>query len=102
MEFSTPSLLCLENSNTCFDDSPSMWDHKNLNFNNQCLITNNLGSEPIVGFLVLSDEIVWCLVEREKEHLPHCDYLNRLSGGDMDLITLRNEALEWISKVCSF
>lgn len=95
------SLLCLENKNICFDDlecnaaigswiSPSR-DHKNLNFNSH-------GSEPFVGFLILSDETVGLMVEKEKEHLPRDDYLKRLSSGDLDL-SVRKEALDWIWKV---
>ncbi|KAJ1442146.1 Cyclin-like [Sesbania bispinosa] len=102
------SLLCLESSSTCFDDlecdaadgSPS-WDHKNLNFINQCLTKDNHGSEPIVGFLVQSDETVRFLFEREREHLPRDDYLKRLRSGDLDL-SVRREALDWIWKAHAY
>ncbi|XP_061336799.1 cyclin-D4-1-like [Gastrolobium bilobum] len=100
----TSSLLCLENENICFDDlecsaadgSP-YWDHKNVNFNNQCLSNDNLGSEPMVGFLVPSDETVELLVEREREHLPRDDYLKRLRNGDLNL-SVRRDAVDWIWK----
>lgn len=116
----TLSLMCMENSSTCFDDlecngfadGSSSWDHKNVNFNNQCLSKDkdNNGSleeqqqqQPFVAFLVQSenddDETVGFLVEREREHLPRHDYLKRLRGGDLDL-GVRSEALEWIWKVC--
>ena len=107
----TSSLLCLENNNTCFDDfecsaadgsgiSPS-WDHKNLNFNDQCLSgDNHHGSEPFMGFVVQSDETVGVMVEREREYLPRDDYLRRLRSGDLDL-SGRREALDWIWKVVS-
>lgn len=89
----------------CFDDwegnaadgSPS-WDHKKRKFNNLCLISDNHGSKPFMGFLTHSDEYVGFLIEREKEHLPRDDYLMRLRSGDLDL-GARMEALELISKV---
>jgi len=103
----TSSLLCLENNDMCFDDfecnvadeSPS-WDHKNPNFNNQCLIEDNLGSEHVLDSPVLSDEIVLGLIGKEREHLPRDDYLERLLGGDLDL-SVRSQALDWIWKVGS-
>lgn len=98
------SLLCLENKNMCFDDfgynaaigswiSP-YWDHKNLNFDKD----SHHGSEPFVGFLVLSDETVVLMVDREKEHLPRDDYLKKLRSGDLEL-SVRKEALDLIWKV---
>lgn len=96
----TSSLLCLENNDMCFDDfdcniadeSP-YWDRKNPNFNNQCLIEDNLGLDSPV----LSDEIVLGLVGKERDHLPRDDYLQRLLGGDLDL-SVRRQALDWIWK----
>ncbi|KAK7317661.1 hypothetical protein RJT34_02083 [Clitoria ternatea] len=104
----TSSLMCLENSDTCFDgfecdvadESPS-WDHKNLNFMNQCLIKENHGSELVLGSIVLSDETVLHLVEREREHLPRDDYLRRLRSGDM-VLSVRREALDWICKARAY
>ncbi|WVZ26577.1 hypothetical protein V8G54_005121 [Vigna mungo] len=101
----TSSLLCLENNDMCFDDfecnvadeSPS-WDHKNPNFNNQCLIEDNLGSEHVLDSPVLSDEIVLGLIGKERELLPRDDYLERLLGGDLDLSVRRRQALDWIWK----
>ncbi|PIN15382.1 G1/S-specific cyclin D [Handroanthus impetiginosus] len=40
------------------------------------------------------------MVEREKEHLPRDDYLNRLRNGELD-ISLRKNALHWIFKACT-
>jgi len=103
----TSSLLCLENNDMCFDDfecnvadeSP-FWDHKNPNFNNQCLIEDNLGSEHVLDSPVPSDEIVLGLVGKERDHFPRDDYLERLLGGDLDL-SVRKQALDWIWKVGS-
>ncbi|TKY58705.1 Cyclin-D3-1 protein [Spatholobus suberectus] len=104
----TSSLLCLENNDTCFDEfecnvadgSPS-WDHKNLNFNNQCLIKDNHGSKHFLDFLVQSDETVLGLIGKEREHLPRDDYLKRLLSGDLDL-SVRREALDWIWKAHAY
>ncbi|KAG4921425.1 hypothetical protein GLYMA_18G145600v4 [Glycine max] len=104
----TSTLLSLENNATCFDefdcnvaDESLSWDHKHLNFNNQCLIKDNHGSEHFWDFSVLSDETVMDLVGRESEHLPHVGYLKRLLSGDLDL-SVRNEALDWIWKAHAY
>ncbi|KAL5165767.1 Cyclin-D4-1 [Glycine soja] len=104
----TSTLLCLENNDTCFDefdcnvaDESLSWDHKHLNFNNQCLIKDNYGSEHFWDFSVQSDETVMSLVGRESEHLPHVGYLKRLLSGDLDL-SVRNEALDWIWKAHAY
>lgn len=86
-----PDLLCDEETNDlCFDDpllhlQPS--DHQS---------TGGLESQEM---LLTDESLVW-MVEREKEHLPRNDYLNRLRTGDLDL-SLRKEALDWIFKACS-
>ncbi|RYR65210.1 hypothetical protein Ahy_A03g011170 isoform A [Arachis hypogaea] len=90
----TSSLMCLENNNTCFDDfecSAADGYHKKLNFNDD-------GSEPFVGFLVLSDETFGVMVEKEIEFLPTDDYLRRILGGDLDF-GVRRDALDWICKL---
>lgn len=116
------SLMCFENISTCFenhesdvdDDSTLLsWNHnKNFNSNNPCLSYNNIESMNLLGFFILSDEIILCLVKKESEHLPRDDYLERLRGGNMNfnfgelnlnmnfnLIDIRNEAVEWIWRV---
>ncbi|KAL1327483.1 hypothetical protein HN51_037534 [Arachis hypogaea] len=93
----TSSLLCLENNNTCFDDfecSAADGYHKKLNFNDD-------GSEPFVGFLVLSDETFGVMVEKEIEFLPTDDYLRRILGGDLDF-GVRRDALDWICKAHAY
>ncbi|MED6131819.1 hypothetical protein PIB30_013548 [Stylosanthes scabra] len=94
----TSSLLCLENNNTCFDDfecSAADGYHKKLNFN------NDHGSEPFVGFLVLTDETFGVMVEKEREFLPSADYLRRILAGDLDFL-VRRDALDWICKVHAY
>ncbi|KAJ7943712.1 Cyclin [Quillaja saponaria] len=100
----TSNLLCSESSNMCFDDldcnaadgfGVSLFnqinraDHQSLSFSGN-------GSEPIVGF-PFSEDIVRLMVEREKEHLPKKDYLERLRSGNLDL-SVRREAFDWIRK----
>lgn len=104
----TSSLLCSENSNTCFDGfdcnatdmfeiSPS-WNHKNSRTHNQDSSFDVIRSESMMGFPLQSEERVREMVEREREHLPLDDYLTRLRSGDLDL-SVRREALDWIWKV---
>ncbi|KAL4645211.1 hypothetical protein ACB092_02G220000 [Castanea dentata] len=104
---STSSLLCAENTNTCFDDvdgnatdgfgvSPS-WNHQNNHTHNKDSIFDTIRSESLEGFPLQSEERVREMVEREREHLPRDDYLRRLRCGDLDL-SVRREALDWIWK----
>ncbi|CAL5197212.1 unnamed protein product [Lathyrus oleraceus] len=103
------NLMCFENISTCFENLESdvvddgsillSWNqNKNFNSDNPCLSYNNIESMNLLGFFILSDEIILCLVKKETEHLPREDYLERLRGGDMNfnLIDIRNEAIEWI------
>ncbi|KAL9270758.1 Cyclin-D4-1-like protein [Drosera capensis] len=56
----------------------------------------------ISGVVVMDEERVRVLVEREIECLPCGDYLRRLRCGEGDLVA-RNEAVDWIFKVhCHF
>ncbi|KAL2347387.1 hypothetical protein Fmac_001387 [Flemingia macrophylla] len=99
----TSNLLCSENSSTCFDDDfecdaaegsriSHFWDHRNLNSE-----LHVSGSEFLAYFVAQSEETVWAMVEREREHLPREDYLRRLRSGELDL-SIRREALDWIWK----
>ena len=38
------------------------------------------------------------MVEKENQHMPHPDYLNRLRRGDLE-VGARTEAVDWIWKV---
>ncbi|OIV93042.1 hypothetical protein TanjilG_20704 [Lupinus angustifolius] len=94
----TSSLLCCEDNSTCFDDDDlefndvvgsrilPFWAHTNLNSFNQC-----------PSFVLQSEETVRVMIEREREHLPRDDYLNRLRSGDLDM-SVRREAIDWICK----
>ncbi|KAF2322150.1 hypothetical protein GH714_007906 [Hevea brasiliensis] len=101
------SLLCAENSNTCFDDldcnatdefgiSLSL-HHQDNQSHNQDLFSDNDSCKSLLGFTIHSEDRVKEMVKREIEHLPSDDYLKRLRSGDLDL-SVRREALDWIWK----
>ncbi|KAJ9177530.1 hypothetical protein P3X46_012741 [Hevea brasiliensis] len=108
------SLLCAENSNTCFDDldcnatdefgiSLSL-HHQDNQSHNQDLFSDNDSCKSLLGFTIHSEDRVKEMVKREIEHLPRDDYLKRLRSGDLEL-SVRREALDWIWKAqahCNF
>lgn len=69
----------------------NFWDHTD----------EGSGSEWLACFVAQSEESVRVMVEREREHLPREDYLQRLRNGELDL-SVRREALDWIWKVTGF
>ncbi|KAJ4890792.1 Cyclin-D2-1 [Raphanus sativus] len=54
------------------------------------------GSNP----MMIGEERIREMLEREVEFLPGPDYLKRLRSGDWEL-RVRNQALDWILKVCA-
>lgn len=82
------SLLCAEEHSAIFDDIEfeDKWSHRNRTFAGE------------IGLPKQSDECLASMAEKEVEHLPDLDYLNRLKTGRFDLAS-RNEALDWILKV---
>ncbi|KAJ0233406.1 Cyclin-D2-1 [Hirschfeldia incana] len=60
------------------------------------------GSNPMMGSPPSSmrEERIREMLEREVEFLPGADYLKRLRSGDWEL-RVRNQALDWILKVCA-
>lgn len=52
-----------------------------------------------MGFPSESEEIIREMIEKERQHSPRDDYLKRLRNGDLDLMNVRNLALDWIWKV---
>ncbi|KAF3573820.1 hypothetical protein F2Q69_00062847 [Brassica cretica] len=56
-----------------------------------------MGSPPSSS---LREERIREMMEREVEFLPGADYLKRLRSGDWEL-RVRNQALDWILKVCA-
>ncbi|KAI9125056.1 hypothetical protein K1719_003672 [Acacia pycnantha] len=102
----TSNLRCLENSNTCFDNSECntgdefgiSFNQQNVNGRHHCPPWDSHGSGC---FPIQSDERVRLMVVREKEHLPRNDYLKRLRSGDLEL-SVRKEALDWILKAHAY
>ncbi|KAI4314406.1 hypothetical protein L6164_027319 [Bauhinia variegata] len=90
---STSSLLCSENSNTCFGDL----ECNAADYPSSC----NQGSELFMGFPVLSEESVCVMTEREREHLARDDYLKRLRSGELDL-SVRKYVIDWIWKAHAY
>ncbi|KAG7571753.1 Cyclin-like [Arabidopsis suecica] len=61
------------------------------------------GSIPMMGSSSsssLSEDRIREMLEREIEFCPGTDYVKRLLSGDLDL-SVRNQALDWILKVCA-
>ncbi|KAL2521776.1 Cyclin-D4-1 [Forsythia ovata] len=96
-------LLCNEETKSlCFDDddlvdpfndvSCQTNDDKGMSF-----VNGGPDSEPLVHLPCLSEESIGLMVEREMEHMPRDDYLNRLRSGDMDM-SVRREAVDWMCK----
>lgn len=50
------------------------------------------------SFPLQSEECIALLVEKELEHIPGEDYVERLLNGDLD-ISVRRDAIDWIGKV---
>ncbi|XP_057975093.1 cyclin-D3-1 isoform X2 [Malania oleifera] len=89
------SLLCAEDNNSIFDNGDeefaSVSHHRNHRTHDQDQSFN-------LVLPVQSDECLALMVERECQHLPVGDYLNRLRSGVLDL-GARMEAVDWIGKV---
>ncbi|CAJ1931327.1 unnamed protein product [Sphenostylis stenocarpa] len=102
------NLLCSENSSTCFDDDleydgadgpriSHFWDYRNLYSGHE----GGGRSEALACIVAQSEEAVRAMVEREREHFPKVDYLQRLRSGKLDL-GVRREALDWIWKTHAY
>ncbi|CAA2965381.1 cyclin-D4-2-like [Olea europaea var. sylvestris] len=102
-ECTASDLLCNEETKSlCFDDddladpfsdvSCQTDDNKGMSF-----VNGGPDSEPLIHLPILSEESVGLMVEREMEHMPRDDYLNRLRTGDLDM-SVRREAVDWMCK----
>ncbi|GAB4844924.1 hypothetical protein Ancab_038315 [Ancistrocladus abbreviatus] len=111
-EYTMSSLLCVEDNSSIFDDV----DNGGLTVDDDFEISTGRrhhrrsisqdhgfnGGECFAGLLPMqSEECLALMFEREVEHLPCADYLNRLKTGDLDL-GARKEAVDWICKVQSY
>jgi len=94
-----------ENSSTSFDNDFECdgadgsrilhsWNHRNLDSGHE----GGGRSEELACTVPQSEETVRAMVEREREHFPRVDYLQRLRSGKLDL-GVRRDALDWIWKV---
>lgn len=89
------SLPCTETNNLCFDDHDAK-DDQTHQIDCEDLVGNR--SEPLIRSIPFqSDEILCLMFEKESEHLPRGDFLQRLRSSDLDLC-VRKEALDWIYK----
>ncbi|KAG8383588.1 hypothetical protein BUALT_Bualt04G0029400 [Buddleja alternifolia] len=98
----TDLLLCNEETKgLCFDDDDFV--DQNFQSNGDKGMSFGIGSdsEPLISLPCLSEECIGWMVEREKEHLPRHDYLNRLRSGELD-INFRTKALDWMFKACTY
>jgi len=94
-----------DNSSTCFDGDfecdggdgsriSHSWDLRSLGSGHE----GGGRSEELACTVPQSEETVRAMVERESEHFPRVDYLQRLRSGNLDL-GVRRDALDWIWKV---
>lgn len=113
MDCAVSSLLCAEDNSSIFcneDDDvgfgfveevvvEDIWYpriHRNGQENRKLFN----GEEFYTGVPLQSDECLVLMIEKECEHMPAVDYLERLTNGDLD-IGARDEILDWIAKVHS-
>ncbi|KAF5195477.1 Cyclin-d4-1 [Thalictrum thalictroides] len=98
----SPSLLCSENRNICFQDA-SVHDDDDDGFGrlNQNQNFFNGNGDFFVGLSLPSEECMSLMVKKEHDHLPRKDYLNRLRNGDLDIM-VRKDAIDWMNKVHSY
>ncbi|PIA46492.1 hypothetical protein AQUCO_01500202v1 [Aquilegia coerulea] len=98
----SPSLLCSENSNICFqDDSIDDDNDEGIGRLNQNQNIFNGNGDFFIGIPLPSEECVSLMVDKEYDHLPRKDYLNRLRNGDLDIM-VRRDAIDWMNKVHSY
>ncbi|KAF8045375.1 hypothetical protein N665_5049s0001 [Sinapis alba] len=99
------NLACGETSDSWITDND---DYDETNCNDQLFSKddnfNGNGSIPMMGSppsSTMREERIREMLERETELLPGADdYLKRLRSGDWEL-RVRNQALDWILKVCA-
>ncbi|OIT28667.1 PREDICTED: cyclin-D2-1-like [Nicotiana attenuata] len=103
MNSAISSLLCAEDNNIIFcndnNDDVGKWYVKN----NQSSQENHsfLGEETFVAVMLLqSEDCVNLMIEKENQHMPCGDYLDKLRNGKLD-IEIREQILDWIGKVHS-
>ncbi|XP_075096985.1 cyclin-D4-1 isoform X2 [Nicotiana tabacum] len=97
MNSAISSLLCAEDNNIIFcndnNDDVGKW-----------YVKNNQSSQENHSFLAVmqlqSEECMDLMIEKENQHMPCADYLDKLRNGKLD-IEIREQILDWIGKVHS-
>ncbi|KAJ0265964.1 Cyclin-D4-2 [Hirschfeldia incana] len=75
-----------------------MSEIERLNFDDENSITSYETSILQMGFRSEEEEeTIREMIDKERQHSPRDDYLERLRSGDLDL-NVRNQALDWICK----
>ncbi|CAA0831194.1 Cyclin-D4-1 [Striga hermonthica] len=99
---SASDLLCDEETKGFFlDDDDDDLVRLAQPFNDQSRRSNGGDSElSLINLPCLSEQCIWWMAEREREHLPRDDYLQRLKTGDLD-VSFRKWALHWMLKACA-
>ncbi|KAJ7965787.1 Cyclin [Quillaja saponaria] len=95
------SLFCAEDNSIFYDNDyggileqfEGTWHHRYHRIHNQSQSLDGGDGLPLQ-----SDEYLALMVEKECQHLPDGDYLDRLRSGDLDF-GARKEAIDWIEKV---
>ncbi|MCD7461283.1 Cyclin-D2-1 [Datura stramonium] len=101
MDSAISSLLCAEDNNSILGneyDDVGTWYHRNHQNSQQN--QRFYGVESLTVLPLQSDECVALMIEKECEHMPCGDYLEKLRNGDFDF-GARREILDWICKVHS-
>ncbi|OWM67729.1 hypothetical protein CDL15_Pgr019230 [Punica granatum] len=99
-------LLCVEDNNSVFlfddnespravDSSDAAWHRQGSGFDDAGEGEHGQLSERE---MLLSEEGLGGLLEKESQYMPDCEYVNRLRSGDLD-IGARKEAVDWIREV---
>ncbi|KAK8692387.1 hypothetical protein V6N13_075849 [Hibiscus sabdariffa] len=101
------NLLCAEDNFSVFGDDgdyfggggerATPWNHSFYRNSNQNRVFNGVGED---GLPTQGEEYVALMLEKEEQHLPNADYLNRLQSGDLDPAA-RKEAVDFIGNVCA-
>ncbi|CAM8972077.1 unnamed protein product [Rhodiola kirilowii] len=107
-DWALSSLLCAEENTGFLDDEISENDGSVETSSTASLLGPQRAQnedqrfeswDSFIGVLcVQSDECLESMIGKESQHLPECDYLGRLSCGEVDLSD-RMRAVIWIKKV---
>lgn len=103
-DYASSILLCAEDNNSLLDLDDVGNQNEDVDFAKEMEIGAICGKRCdfygnlLMDFPVQSDESLSLMIEKESDFLPKVDYLKRLMNGELD-ISVRNDAIDWISKV---